>query len=103
MTKQHNKSVPPPELSGDNADDYEIIDYRETYCLVQQSSSHVILVYRSPVIRNTLEHTLKTTPVPDNVLEGCYADVSLLAGLMVGTIIYRRCRRRDSHRDCQTE
>ena len=32
--------------------------------------------------------SLITTPAPDNVPDGCYADVSLLAGMMVDKGVY---------------
>jgi transposase len=41
------------------------------------------LIYRRPVLRHKSQQTLVTVPAPVNVLEGCFADVSLLAGLMV--------------------
>jgi transposase len=40
------------------------------------------------VVRHKSEQTIKTTLAPSNVLEGCYADVSLIAGLMVDKGVY---------------
>ncbi len=48
----------------------------------------MVLVYRRPVVRHKPTQTLKDTPAPANVLEGCYCDVSLLAGLMVDKAVY---------------
>ena len=79
--------VPAPELSGEDADQYEIIDYKETVRLAQQPGSYTVLIYRHPVLRFKQE-TISVTPAPTNVLEGCYADVSLLAGLMVDKGVY---------------
>jgi transposase len=80
--------VPSPELAGKNADQYEIMGVKETRRLAQQPGSYMILVYRRQVLRHKSEQTLKETPAPTNVLEGCYADVSLLAGLMVDKTVY---------------
>jgi transposase len=46
------------------------------------------LVYRRPVLRHKSQKTLVTVAAPVNVLEGCFADVSLLAGLMVYKAVY---------------
>ena len=85
---QHIIDVPSPELEGKNADQYEIMGTKETRRLAQQPGSYMILVYRRHVLRLKTEQTLKDTPAPSNVLEGCYADVSLLAGLMVDKAVY---------------
>lgn len=77
-----------PELEGDDADQYDIIDYKETFRLAQQPGSYMILVYRRPVLRHKSNQTLSTPAAPSNVLDGCYADVSLLAGLMVDKAVY---------------
>jgi len=80
--------MPAPELQGEDADNYEIIGYKETNRLAQQPGSYTILIYRRPVVRHKVKQTVKTTSAPSNVLEGCYADVSLIAGLMVDKGVY---------------
>ena len=80
--------IPAPELQGDDAEQYEIIGYKETNRLAQQPGSYTILIYRRPIVRHKNEHTVKTPVAPSNVLEGCYADVSLIAGLMVDKGVY---------------
>lgn len=77
-----------PELEGEDADQYEIIDFKETCRLAQQPGSYVILKFRRPVVRHKVSQTLNTVSAPANVLEGCYCDVSLLAGLMVDKAVY---------------
>lgn len=59
-----------PELEGEDADDYEVIDYKETTRLALRSGSYVVLVYRRPVVRYKKEQTLSNIPAPTNVLEG---------------------------------
>lgn len=80
--------VDAPELNGDNADQYEIIDYKEQARLAQQPGSYVVLIYRKPVVRHKTKETVRTEPTPNTVLEGCYADVSVLAGIMVDKAVY---------------
>ena len=81
-------NIPAPELQGEVSDNYEVIGYKETNRLAQQPGSYTILICRRPVVRHKREQTVKTTPAPSNVLEGCYADVSLIAGLMVDKGVY---------------
>ena len=81
-------TIPAPELTGDDADQYEVIHYKETSRLAQRPGSYVILTYRRPVVRHKGTQTLTTPSAPDNVLESCYADVSVLAGLMVDKAVY---------------
>lgn len=80
--------IPAPELNGPDAEHYEVIGQEDTCRLAQQPGSYVVLVYRRPIVRHKQLHTLNTAPAPTNVLEGCYADVSLLAGLMVDKAVY---------------
>lgn len=80
--------LPAPELQGEDADQYEIIDYKETSRLAQQPGSYTVITYRRPVVRHKTNQTLSTIAAPDNVLDGCYADVSLLAGMMVDKAVY---------------
>ena len=80
--------LPAPELQGTNADQYEVVDIKETCRLAQQPGSYVVLRFRRQVVRHKTTQTIKDTPAPTNVLEGCYCDVSLLAGLMVDKAVY---------------
>lgn len=85
---QHIIDIPAPELQGDDADQYELVTTKDTCRLAQQPGSYVVLVYRKQVVRHKAEQTLFEPPAPANVLEGCYCDVSLLAGLMVDKAVY---------------
>ena len=42
--------VPAQELSGEEADQYEIIDYKDTCRLAHQPGSYTVLIYRRPVL-----------------------------------------------------
>lgn len=73
----------PPELTGPEADQYEVIGSKTTYRLAQRASSYVVLKCERPVFRRKGTEKPVTTPAPFNVLDNSLADVSLLAGLLV--------------------
>lgn len=74
----------PPELTGPEADQYDIIGIKTTYRLAQRASSYVVLKCERPVFRRKgTDQKPVTTPAPFNVLDNSLADVSLLAGLLV--------------------
>ncbi|MEZ5653163.1 MAG: transposase [Burkholderiaceae bacterium] len=72
-----------PELDGPDADQYEIIDYKESLRLARQPGSHVVLRYERPVIRAKADGTLTTVAAPLGVLDHAQVDVSMLAGLLI--------------------
>ena len=73
----------PPELTGPDAGQYDIIGTRTTYRLAQRASSYVVLKCQRPVFRLKGTEKPVTTAAPFNVLDNSLADVSLLAGLLV--------------------
>lgn len=75
--------VMPPELTGPEAGQYDIVDTKVTFKLAQRSASYVVLRYEIPVIKHKDSQQMRTTEMPDQVLERSVADVSLLAGLLV--------------------
>lgn len=75
--------VPVPELSGPDADAYEVVDVKRTLRLAQRPGSYLVLEYRHPVIKHRETRALKSVPAPANVLEKSMADVSFLAGMLV--------------------
>jgi transposase len=81
--------VTAPQLCGD-AEQWEIISYKETHRLAQRPGSYVVIKYRHPVLRHKSEGTLTSTPAPANVLEGSLADVSFLAGMLVDKFCYHQ-------------
>lgn len=73
----------PPELTGPEADQYEVVGSKTTYRLAQRASSYVVLKCERPVFRRKGAEKPVTTPALFNVLDNSLADVSLLAGLLV--------------------
>ncbi|WP_395338412.1 IS66 family transposase [Ningiella sp. W23] len=80
--------VPCPELEGEDADNYEVIGVKESHRLAQLPGSYQILIYRKNVLKHKDSGDIQSPKTPLNVLEGTYADVSLLAGLMVDKAVY---------------
>lgn len=80
--------VMPPELQGDAAQDYEIIDTKISRKLAQQPASYVVLQYETPVIKHKETQAIKTTAMPAQVLDSSLADVSLLVGLLIDKFLY---------------
>jgi transposase len=80
--------VTPPELEGDSANDYEIIDNKISRKLAQQPASYVVLQYEIPVFKHKQTQVVKTTAMPEQVLDFSIADVSLLVGLIVDKFLY---------------
>jgi transposase len=86
--------VIPVELSGPDADQYEIIDTKITRKLAQKAASFVVLEYHLPVLKKKVGEAvaegpeLITTAMPEQVLEGSIADVSLIVGLLINKFLY---------------
>jgi transposase len=59
-----------------------------TYRLAQRPGAYVILKYVRPVIKRKATATLSCPPAPPAVLERSFADVSVLAGLLVDKLRY---------------
>jgi transposase len=80
--------IPAPELQGEQAEQYEVIDEKVTHRLAQRPGSYVVLEYRRPVIKHKASRTLSTVPAPTAVLDNSIVDVSLLAGLLIDKFTY---------------
>jgi transposase len=80
--------VPNPEVAGLTADDYEVIGEKVTYRLAQRPGAYVILKYVRTVIKRKATEALSCPPAPPAVLEKSFADVSVLAGLLIDKFGY---------------
>jgi transposase len=98
-------NVPNPEARGLSADEYEVIGEKISHRLAQRPGSYVILKYVRPVIKRHDTQILSCAPAPVGVIDGCRADVSFVAGMMLDKFafhlpLYRQHRRL---RDCGVE
>ena len=73
-----------PELEGLSPDQYEVIGEKVSHRLAQRPGSYVILKYVRPLIKRRDTQTLHCPAAPAGVIDGCRADVSFLAGLLLG-------------------
>ena len=81
-------AVPNPELAGLAATDYEVIGEKITYRLAQKPGAYVILKYVRHVVKLKESQALVCPPAPPAVLEKSFADVSVLAGLLIDKFRY---------------
>jgi transposase len=77
-----------PELSGPDADEYDIIGYKTSHRLAQHHSAYEVLCFQRPVLKRKECGTLVTTPAAFNVLDNSVADVSFLVGMLVDKFLY---------------
>jgi len=80
--------IPCPELSGNDADQYEFIRFENSYRLAQRPGSYEILKYKRSVIKHKPTQTLKTTAAPEHVFGKSFADVSFVAGMLIDKFVY---------------
>jgi transposase len=77
-----------PQLSGPDAEQYEIIGYKTSHRLAQHHSAYEVLRFQRPVLKRKECGTLTTTPATFNVLDNSIADVSFLVGMLVDKFLY---------------
>ncbi len=80
--------MPAPELQGTDADQYDVIDHKITRRLAQRPGSYVVLEYRRPVTKHKPSQTLSTVAAPSGLFDRSFADVSLIAGMLIDKFLY---------------
>lgn len=78
------------EAAGLDPADFEVIGEQVSYRLAQRPGSYVILKYVRPVIKLRASQTLSCPPAPVGVLDGCRADVSFIAGMIIDKFAYHQ-------------
>jgi transposase len=68
--------------------DYTVISEKKSYRLAQQPASYTVLEIVRPVVKLAETGQLAAAPAPASVIPGSYADVSLLAGMLVDKFRY---------------
>jgi transposase len=76
------------EIEGLAADEFEVISEKKTYQLAQRPASYVVLETVRRVVKRRDTGEISCPPAPHSVLPGSYADVSLLAGMIVDKFKY---------------
>jgi len=77
-----------PELEGVANDDITLIDERITHQLAQRPASYHVIEYVRRVVKRKDTNEISCPPAPVSVLEKSYADVSLLAGMLIDKFRY---------------
>src|SRR5262245_54661391 len=77
-----------PEVADLPPDAYDVIGEKVTYRLAQRPGAYVILKYRRPLIKRKDTAALSCPPAPAAVFEKSFADVSVLAGLLIDKFTY---------------
>jgi len=99
-----DESVPIEEIhipSPTPAANDEVVSVKTTYKLAQRPASYVILKYMREVVKKREDGTLSCPPAPSTVLGKSFADVSLLAGVLIDKFryhlpLYRQHQRMDA-------
>ena len=83
-------AVPNQEAAGLDPADYEVIGEKVSDRLAQRPGSYVILKYVRRVIKVRTTQTPSCPPAPVGVINGCRADVSFIAGMIIGKFAYHQ-------------
>ena len=77
-----------PETQGLWVHEFEVISEKKTYRLAQRPASYVILEFVRRVSKHKATGKISCPPAAPSVLPGSYADVSLLAGMIIDKFRY---------------
>jgi len=77
-----------PKFEGLPEDELELVSEKKTYRLAQRPAAYVVLETIRRVMKYKATGEISCPPAPTSVLPGSYADVSLLAGLIVDKFRY---------------
>jgi transposase len=69
---------------------FEVIGGKVSYRLAQRPGSYVIHKYVRQVIKLRAGGAVSCPPAPVGVLDGCCADVSFIAGMIIDKFSYHR-------------
>jgi len=80
--------VPNPEIADLPPDSYTVVGTKETYRLAQEAGAYKLLRYVRQVVKLKKDETFSCPPAPPSVLEKSFADVSLLAGILLDKFLF---------------
>jgi transposase len=80
--------VPNPEVEGLDADEYEVLRVETVDRLAQKKGSFYVRRYMKKVVKLKKEERISEPAMPPAVLEGSFADVTFLAGMLVDKFVY---------------
>ena len=94
--------IPNPEIADLPPDSYTVIGKKETCRLAQEPGAYVVLRYVREVVKLKKEGTFSCPPAPPSVLEKSFADVSLLAGILIDKFLFHCVPRSTKGRNVST-
>jgi transposase len=77
-----------PQLSGPDADQYEVIGMNSVHRIAQRPASLVVLRYDQPVVKRKDSGEIISAAAPAGVFDHSLADVSFLAGMLQDKFMY---------------
>ena len=77
-----------PATQGLSPGQFEVIGRKTSYRLAQRPGGFVVLKYIRPVVKRKDTEAISPRPVPADVVEGCRADVSFIAGVLIEKFAY---------------
>jgi hypothetical protein len=80
--------IPNPEIADLPPESYTVVGKKETCRLAQEPGAYVVLRYVRDVVKLKKEGTFSCPPAPPSVLEKSFADVSLLAGILLDKFLF---------------
>jgi transposase len=79
--------LPNPDVADLPPEAYTVIGEKVTYRLAQRPGAYVILKYIRPVVKRKDTAALSCPPAPPAVFEKSFADVSVVAGLVIDKLV----------------
>ena len=76
------------EMQGSEADQYEVVGYKEVSRIVQKTSAYEVVITKRQIVKRKNTQQLITAPLPEFVFDSSIADVSFAAGLLVNKFQY---------------
>jgi transposase len=80
--------LPNPEIEGLSPDRYDIVGEKVTLRLAQKPGAYVVLRFVRPVVKLKESGTFVCSEAPASVLEKSFADVSLLAMILIDKFVF---------------
>lgn len=81
-------SLPVPEIEGLSPDQYEVIRTEVTHVLAQRPGQYYVKRYTRPVVKIKEGQKLCSLPEVPRVFDRSFADVTLLAGILIDKFVY---------------
>jgi hypothetical protein len=83
-------TIPNPDIAELDPADYKVIGEKVSYRPAKRPGSYVVLKYVRPVIKLCATKELSCPPAAVGVINGCRADVSFIAGMIIDK--FRTCQ-----------